>query len=107
MNNPENQQTMKVSNNYVEEKLLVVEYSDTKNQEIVKYDNGTLFLFECKNKNKENKNLMTAEFTPGKGLNLSFSDFENDSIIDCPNYKDINEQFSKLMKHIYLLILCK
>ncbi|MDD6224234.1 MAG: hypothetical protein PUB18_04450, partial [bacterium] len=46
---------------------------------------------------------MTAEFTLGRGLNISFSDFENASIIDYQNSKNINEQFVKLMKHIYLL----
>lgn len=84
-----------------EEKLLVVEYSDTNNQEIAKYDNGYMFSFECKNYNEENG--LITEFTPGGELNVSFWDDIENSIVDYPNSKNINEQFSKLMKHIYLL----
>ncbi len=86
-----------------EEKLLVIEYSDKTSQEIVKYDNGNLLLFNCKNDNMESKNSMIAEFTPRRGLNVFLSDHDEDSIIDYPNYDRINQQFSKLMEHIHLL----
>lgn len=85
------------------EKLLVVEYSDINNQEIVKYDNGVLFLYNCKNKSEAKDNSLNAEFAPGKGLNISITDFDEDSIIDYPNSKEISEQFSKLIQHISLL----
>lgn len=85
------------------EKLLVVEYSDINNQEIVKYDNGILFLYNCKNKIEAKDNSLNAEFTLGKGLNISITDFDEDSIIDYPNSKEISEQFSKLIQHISLL----
>lgn len=86
-----------------EEKLLVVEYNDTNNQEIVKYDNGVLFLFKCKSKKRESENSLNAEFTPGRGLSIFFTDFDEDSIIDYSNSKNINEQFGELIKHIGLL----
>ena len=86
-----------------EEKLLVVEYSDNNSQEIVKYDNGNLFFFNYKNKNDENKNLMTVEFNSNRELNISFTEHAEDSIVDYPNYDSINQQFSKLMEHIHLL----
>ncbi len=86
-----------------EEKLLVVEYSDIDSQEIIKYNNKNLVLFSCKNKNEKIKNSMTAEFISEKGLNISFSDLDKDSIMDYPNYDIINQQFSKLIKHINLL----
>lgn len=86
-----------------EEKLLVIGYSDANNQEIVKYDNGYLFLFECKNKSEENTNSMNAEFRPERGLSVSFSNNDADSIVDYPNSENMNEQFSELIKHIGLL----
>lgn len=55
-----------------------------------------------KSKIKESENLLNAEFIPEKGLSISFTDYEN-SIIDYPNYKTINNQFSELTEHIHLL----
>ncbi len=85
-----------------EEKLLIVEHSDKTSQEIVKYDNGNLFFFNYQNKNNRRENLTTAEFSNRK-LNVSFSDYAKNSIIDYPNYDSVNQQFNKLMMHIHLL----
>ena len=86
-----------------EENLLVVEYSDTNIQEIVKYDNGVLLLFKCKNRNKKNENSLSAEFNSGRGLNVSITDFDQNSIVEYPKSKEINEKFCELIEHIDLL----
>ena len=86
----------------VEEKLLVVEYSDKNSQEIVKYDNGNLFFFNCKNKNDENKNSITIEFDSGN-LKIFVSKKDKDSILDYPHYDSMNHQFNELIKHMHLL----
>lgn len=85
-----------------EEKILVIKSEDIINYEVVVYYHGILSLFRCKTRSEESENSLNVEFTPGKGLNITFMDYE-DNIIDYPNCKNINEQFSELIKHIGLL----
>lgn len=85
------------------EELLVVEYKDSKNSEIVKYDNNVLFLYESKKYNDDNLNYIKTEYTPGRGLNVSFSDFGDTNILDCSETKNVKDYFNELIDNIELL----
>ena len=86
--------------NTAKEKLLVVECSDKDNKETVKYDNGILFSYECKQYDVESSNYMEVNFTPGSALNISFSDFEEECIIKYPNTEATKDKFDKVLDYI-------
>lgn len=89
------------------EKLLVVQYKDRDNEEIVKYDDGSLVLYECKNYGDENLNHMEVKFQPNNALKISFSDFEDKNIVGYPNIKDTKNKFGEIVDHINSLANAK
>lgn len=81
-----------------EEKLLVVKYENDDSTEIVKYDNGFLFSFECKKVNSED--YIEAKFTPCDGLTVSFGNFGHDHIMEPIQAKNTKDKFAEIVDHI-------
>jgi len=79
--------------NTCREELLVVQYKDGDNEEIVKYDNGDLVLYES------NHDYMQVKFQSGGKLEVSFSDKDN-SITQYQKVKGVEEKFDAMMDHI-------
>lgn len=82
------------------EKLLVVEYIDGNNNEIVKYDNGILFYYECKKCDDQSSIDVEVKYQVGSDLNISFPDLEDKKIIESSNIEDIKDIFDIVINHI-------
>lgn len=77
------------------EELLIVDYTGIDYTESVRYWNGNLYFYYY-----ENENSLKASYVPVIGLEVSFEEKNNNSIIDYPNIDNTNEQFSKLTQQI-------
>lgn len=82
------------------EKLLVVEFTDGNNNEIAKYEDGILTSYESKKCDDKSSNNMEVKYQVGSALNISFSDFQDKSIVEYPNIKEMKNKFDEVVEHI-------
>lgn len=88
----------------VEEKLLVISHIDSNgSKEIVKYDNGNLFLYEYDIKGStSDEDRISIKYSPGNSLDFSFEDFDG-NIVDYLNFNNTIKQFTNIVNRIYQL----
>lgn len=87
-----------------EEKLLVISHSDSNgSKEIVKYDNGNLFLYEYDIKEStSDEDQISIKYSPNNSLDFSFEDFDG-NIVDYPNFNNTIKRFTDIVNKIYQL----
>lgn len=87
-----------------EEKLLVISHSDSNgSKEIVKYDNGNLFLYEYNIKGSiSDEDQISIKYSPNNSLDFSFEDFDG-NIVDYPNFNGTIKRFTDIVNKIYQL----
>ncbi len=87
-----------------EEKILVISHSDSNgSKEIVKYDNGNLFLYEYNIKGSiSDEDQISIKYSPNNSLDFSFEDFDG-NIVDYPNFNGTIKRFTDIVNKIYQL----